>query len=47
MELDKNCIAIGDTTEDKKQRKRFIMDFYKMWESENPQKQVLNKSLKD
>jgi hypothetical protein len=47
MELDKNGIAIGDTTEDKKQRKRFIMNFYKMWETENPQKQVFNKSLKD
>jgi len=47
MELDKNGIATGDTTEDKKQRKRFIMDFYKMWETENPQKQVFNKSLKE
>ena len=47
MELDKNGIATGDTTEDKKQRKRFIMTFYKMWETENPQKQVFNKSLKD
>jgi len=47
MELDKNGIAIGDTTEDKKQRKRFIMDFYKKWETENPQKQVFNKSLKE
>ena len=47
MELDKNGIATGDTTEDKKQRKRFIMAFYKMWETENPQKQVFNKSLKD
>jgi len=47
MELDKKGIAKGDTTEDKKQRKRFITDFYKMWETENPQKQVFNKSLKD
>jgi len=47
MELDKNGIATGDTTEDKKQRKRFIMNFYKMWETENPQKQIFNKSLKD
>jgi hypothetical protein len=47
MELDKNGIATGDTTEDKKQRKRYIMDFYKMWEIQNPQKQVFNKSLKD
>ena len=47
MELDKKGIATGDTTEDKKQRKRFITDFYKMWEAENPQKQIFNKSLKD
>ena len=47
MELDKNGIAIGDTTEDKKQRKRYIMDFYKIWETKNPQKQVFNKSLKE
>ena len=47
LELDPNGIATGDTKEDKKQRKRFIMDFYKMWETENPQKQVFNKSLKD
>jgi len=47
MELDKNGIATGNTKEDKKQRKRFIMDFYKMWEAENPQKQIFNNSLKD
>ena len=47
LESDLNGIATGNTTEDKKQRKRFIMDFYKMWETENPQKQVYNKSLKD
>jgi len=47
MELDKNGIATGDTTEDKKQRKRFIIDFYRTWESANPQKQVFNKFLKD
>ena len=47
MELDKNGIATGNTTEDKKQRKRFIMDFYKMWETENPKKHVFNKSLKN
>ena len=47
MELDTNGIATGATKEDKKQRKRFIMDFYKMWETENPQKQIFNKSLKD
>jgi hypothetical protein len=47
MDLDRNGIATGDTTEDKKQRKRFIMDFYKKWETANPQKQVFNKSLKE
>jgi len=47
MELDKNGIAIGDTNEDKKQRKRFIMDFYKIWETGNPQKRIFNKSLND
>jgi ribosome biogenesis GTPase A len=47
LEIDKNGIATGDTTEDKKQRKRFIMDFYKVWETENPQKRVFNKSLND
>ncbi|GHT33767.1 hypothetical protein FACS189434_08730 [Bacteroidia bacterium] len=40
-------IPIGDTTEDKKQRKRFIMDFYKIWETLNPEKQIFNKSLKE
>ena len=47
MELDINGIALGETKEDKKQRKRFIMDFYKQWEIENPEKKVFNKSLKD
>ena len=47
MELDKNGITTGDTKEDKKQRKQFIMDFYKKWETENPEKKIFNKSLKD
>ena len=47
MEIDINGIALGNTTDDKKQRKRFIIDFYKTWETENPHKQVYNKSLKD
>lgn len=47
MELDQNGIAKGDTKEDKKQRKRFITDFYRKWETENQQKQVFNKSLND
>ena len=33
MELDKNGIALGDTKEDKKQRKQFIKDFYQYWET--------------
>ncbi|MDR0798322.1 MAG: hypothetical protein LBN18_00970 [Dysgonamonadaceae bacterium] len=40
-------IPIGDSKEDKKQRKRFIMDFYKIWGKLNPEKQVFNKSLND
>ena len=40
-------IPSGDSKEDKKQRKRFIMDFYKIWGTFNPQKQVFNKSLND
>jgi len=47
MEFDEKGIALGNTTEDKKQRKRFITFFYKMWEIENPQKRIFNKSLKD
>ena len=47
MESNKNEIATGDTKEDRKQRKRFIMEFYKRWEIENPQKQIFNHSLKD
>jgi len=47
MKLDTNGIALGDTKEDKKQRKRFIANFYKMWETENPEKKIFNQSLKD
>ena len=46
MELDQNGIAIGDTKEDKKQRKQFIVDFYVKWIIHNPTKQIYNKSLK-
>ena len=45
MELDKNGIALGDTTEDKKQRKQFIIDFYGKWILTNPAKRLYNKSL--
>jgi hypothetical protein len=46
MELDKNGIAIGNTTKDKKQRKQFIVDFYGKWIIANPEKRLYNKSLK-
>jgi len=46
MELDQNSIAIGDTKEDKKQRKQFIVDFYGKWIIANPTKRLYNKSLK-
>jgi len=45
METDSNGIAIGDTTEDKKQRKQFIIDFYGKWITANPTKHFYNKSL--
>ena len=45
MELDKNGIAIGDTKEDKKQRKQFIIDFYGKWIIANSIKHLYNKSL--
>ena len=45
MELDKSGIATGDTTEDKKQRKQFIVDCYGKWIIANPEKRIYNKSL--
>jgi len=45
MYLDENGIAIGNTTEDKKQRKQFIIDFYGKWIIANPTKHIYNKSL--
>ena len=47
IDLNTEGIPSGDSTEDKKQRKRFILDFYKIWGTLNPQKQVFNKSLND
>ena len=47
MELDKNCIAIGSTPEDLKQRKKFITDFYVKLAIYNPTKQIYNKSLEN
>ena len=45
MDLDKIGIATGDTKEDKKQRKQFIVDFYGKWIAENPTKRLYNNSL--
>jgi len=36
-----------DSTEAKKERKKFIIDFYSQWIAENPTKQIFNKSLND
>jgi hypothetical protein len=47
MKLDKNGIALGDTKEDKKQRKRIIINFYGKWIAANPTKHIYNKSLKE
>ena len=46
-DLNTEGIPLGDSKEEKKQRKRFIMDFYKIWGTLNPKKQVFNKSLND
>jgi len=45
MELDKIGIAIGNTKEDKIQRKQFIVNFYGKWIAANPEKRLYNKSL--
>jgi hypothetical protein len=47
MNLEEQGIPTGDTKEEKKQRKQFIKDFYKLWEIINPKKQVFNRSLKE
>jgi len=36
-----------DSTEAKKERKKFIIDFYSQWIAANPTKQIFNKSLND
>jgi hypothetical protein len=46
-DLNTEGIPSGDTREDKKQRKQFIKDFYRLWEIINPSKKVFNKSLND
>ena len=38
MYLNKNEIPKGDAKEDKKQRKKFIKDFYRLWETKTTNK---------
>ena len=45
MEVDINRIVLGNTPEDFKNRKKFIMDFYSQWIIENPTRHIFNKSL--
>ena len=40
-------IPTGNTTEEKKQRKQFIVDFYGQWIAVNTTKQIFNKLLND
>lgn len=47
MDINTAGIPSGDTKEEKKQRKQFIKDFYRIWETINPSKKVFNKSLND
>jgi len=47
MDLNPQGIPAGDTKEEKKQRKQFIKDFYRLWATINPSKKVFNKSLND
>jgi len=47
MNLDTKTLLTDDTKEAKKQRKQFIKDFYRLWESINPSKKIFNKSLND
>ncbi|GHT08953.1 hypothetical protein FACS189426_05880 [Bacteroidia bacterium] len=45
MEFDKKGIAVGNTAEDYKSRKKFISDFYAQWIASNTTKHIYNKSL--
>jgi hypothetical protein len=46
-DLNVEGIPIGETKEEKKQRKQFIKDFYRLWETLHPSKKIFNKSLND
>ena len=39
-EINTEGIPSGDSKEEKKQRKQFIKDFYRMWKTINPSKRV-------
>jgi hypothetical protein len=45
--INKQSIPQGQTKEDVKIRKKFIMDFYAQWNASNPAKRVYNADLKD
>ena len=45
--IDKETIPMGDTSEEIKQRKRLIEDYYRRWQSDNPGKRVYNRNLRD
>jgi hypothetical protein len=47
MELDNKGIALGNTQEDYKSRRKFISDFYAQWIMSNTTKHIYNKSLND
>ena len=47
MDLNTNRIPTGDTIEEKKKRKEFIIAFYSQWIAVNTTKQIFNKSLND
>ena len=46
MELDEKGIAIGNTPEARKARKKYITDFYVQWNMANTTKRIYNISLK-
>jgi hypothetical protein len=45
MNLENQNIPTGNSKEEKKQRKQFIIDFYGNWIATNPTKHIYNKSL--
>ncbi len=45
MDFDKRGIALGNSPEDLKSRKKFITDFYVNWIVANPTKHIYNKFL--